>query len=103
MNLLQAKDHPTNPFRHQYHPMHGEGADVIRNVTMNLKAPEAGEKTDPSEGLDEFRGEYLETLQGLHKSDLKVAGNIILTRVNQISVLDAVEPLTTASTGEAAQ
>lgn len=87
----QASDHPTNPMRHQYHPMHQSGVDITRTVTINLKTPEAGSSVNPTVGLSEFHGEYLETLQGLHKGDLKVAGNIILRRINTIGVLDAVE------------
>lgn len=87
----QAADHPTNPFRHQYHPTHQSGVDVTRTVAINIKTPEGGNTVDPTVGLSEFHGEYLETLQGLHKSDLKVAGNIVLRRINTISVLDAVE------------
>lgn len=95
-SVTQEKDHPTNPFRHQYHPMHGEGVDITRTVTINFQAADSSETTDPNVGLTEFHGEYLETLQGLHKSDLKVAGNIILRQVNSIGVLNAVEAATTA-------
>lgn len=87
----QAADHPTNPMRHQYHPMHQSGVDITRTVDITIKTPEAGNTVSPEVGLSEFHGEYLETLQGLHKSDLKVAGNIILRRINTIGVLDAVE------------
>lgn len=92
LGLKQERTHPTNPFRHQYHPMHANfasadesyGVELNRQVTLNISTPEAGESVDPELGLNKFEGEYLETLQGLHKNDLKVAGNFVLTRLNQI-------------------
>lgn len=91
-SLKQERTHPTNPFRHQYHPMHANfsaadenyGVEVNREATLNFSTPDTSDATDPELGLNRFEGEYLETVQGLHKSDLKAAGKFVLMRVNKI-------------------
>lgn len=91
ISLSQGKSHPTNPFRHQYHPTHGEGTEIARSIVININSAKSGDGVDPKQGFAEFSGVYSETLAGLHKNDLKVAGNILLTRVSTIGVLNAVE------------
>jgi hypothetical protein len=88
-NILHAKLHPTNPFRHQFHPNHKEGRDVTRSFKISIDAPEAGDKLAPSVGKTKLVGRYEETLLGLHKAALKVSGNIILTLISQVDSLNA--------------
>ncbi|MFK5976970.1 MAG: hypothetical protein QM493_10715 [Sulfurovum sp.] len=83
--------HPTNPFRHQFHPNHTKGVDFNRTFSIKLTAPteKAGTgKTPPNVGRTSFKGTYTETVTGIHHKDLKVSGSVILTQISTISTLN---------------
>ena len=88
-NILHGKLHPTNPFRHQFHPNHKEGRDVTRSFKISIETTAPGEKVAPNVGKTKLVGHYEETLLGLHKAPLKVSGNIILTLISQVDSLNA--------------
>lgn len=90
-NIMHAKNHPTNPFRHQFHPSHKEGFDIDRSFTITIQNPSTDNTTEPTEGLSNLKGTYEETLMGLHKATLKVSGSITMNRVSMIQTLDPVE------------
>lgn len=90
-DIPHAKNHPTNPFRHQFHPEHKEGFDIDRSFVITTKKPDTGNKTNPTQGLSNLTGTYEETLVGLHKAPLKVSGIINMTRVSMIATLDPAE------------
>lgn len=87
-DIIHAKSHPTNPFRHQFHPNHKEGFDVSRSFTITIANPDKGNKSKPTVGRAKLTGTYEETLVGLHKAPLKVNGEINMSRVSKIDTLD---------------
>lgn len=84
-----SKNHPTNPYRHKYHPDHPSGFDITRQLTLVFD----GNPTDPWQegpgfGVDHLTGTYSETVVGLHKLPLRVEGTVRFDRINSVSVLD---------------
>lgn len=64
-----GEDHPTNPFRHKFHPDHQYGYDITRNFTLKVSAPASGESFDRGGyGVDRLTGIYREEIFGLHKA-----------------------------------
>ena len=80
--------HPLNPTRHQFHNEHKSGSAISRKFTITINAPITGNKAKPSEGKTLLKGTYRESIEGLHKETLKVVGDIQLTKVNSITVLN---------------
>ena len=83
--------HPTNPFRHQFHPNHREGVDINRTFVIKITAPDAKAgtgNTAPNVGKTSLKGTYTETVTGLHHLPLKVSGSVILTQISTISTLN---------------
>jgi len=99
---------PTNPFRHEYHPDHDNldalgypiGNEAITEVyrvsralslSFDTTSPEcAGDAacTDPPDwGHTRVAGAYAETLTGLHRNPIKVAGRFALQRVTDVANL----------------
>ena len=63
-----GEDHPTNPFRHKFHPDHQYGYDITRNFTLKVSAPASGQSFDRGGyGVDRLTGTYREEVLGLHK------------------------------------
>lgn len=90
-NIMHGKLHPTNPFRHQFHPNHKTGRDVERSFSISIEAAEAQSGTGKiaaNVGKTKLYGRYEETLVGLHKVSLKVGGQIILTQVSSVEILN---------------
>ncbi len=84
-----AKDHPTNPYRHKYHPDHRSGFDLVRQLTLLFDGnPGDPWQEEPGYGVDRLTGTYRETLVGLHKIPLRVEGKVRLDRLNSVNVLD---------------
>ncbi len=84
-----AKDHPTNPYRHKYHPDHRSGFDLTRQFTIHFDgAPGDPLREGPGYGVDRLTGVYRETVIGLHKIPLKVEGLITLNRINTVPSLN---------------
>jgi hypothetical protein len=90
-NIYHDKLHPTNPFRHQFHPNHKEGLTINRSFSITITAPAstAGTgNTASNVGKTTLKGTYAETLTGLHKVPLKVSGSVILTQISTIEILN---------------
>ena len=83
-NIFHSKNHPTNPFRHQFHPEHKEGFDL--NRTFNIRI--TNENIKPTQIDKRLTGIYTETIKGLHKSALKVSGTVDMVLVSSISILN---------------
>ncbi len=88
--LTLGKDHPSNPFRHKYHPDHQNdgdtGVEVIRNITLTFdEFPENG---SPEDGVSKLKGVYQEEIGGLHKVPIKLDGTFILDRMSSIDILN---------------
>lgn len=84
-----APDAATNPFRHRYHPDHRSGFAVGRQFSFRFDGAPADPLTEgPNYGVQRLTGEYQETITGLHKIALKVAGKVILDRISTVDVLN---------------
>lgn len=84
------KNSPTNPFRHKYHPDHGQGFDIIRVFSLAFDgAPAEPLKAAPGYGVDRVTGIYRESIAGLHKITLKTEGVVTLNRISTVPTLNA--------------
>lgn len=87
-----------NPFLHTYHPDHDnldarfnetplpngvESHTVTRALSLQLDA--AVPAADPAWGTNTLTGNYSETLSGLHKNDIGVAGRFTLRRLSELA------------------
>jgi hypothetical protein len=72
--------HRTNPFRHAYHPQHGAGYDITRNVVIQLDS-------SYQSGSGQLTGTYQEVTTGLATSALVARGGIVLQRVSFVDRL----------------
>jgi hypothetical protein len=98
-NLIGATtinaDHPLNPYRHRYHPEHGTGYAVKRDIVVTLTDPEDGDPDplhqalglDESVGDNELVGEYSETITGLSVEPIIVSGTFKLHRLSNTTNL----------------
>lgn len=85
--LVLDKRHPSNPFRHKFHPEHandGAGAyEITRKIKIDVNAPALS-----INGAPQFTLPYEETIQGLHRADLVIQGQVVLTRVSTVDSLN---------------
>jgi hypothetical protein len=95
-------NHPLNPFKHRHHPDHNnlderfentlpEGREsfaVTRNITLSFGSTDPLGLHPPGWGQSELGGAYTETLTGLHRHPLHVAGTFRLVRVAMAPVLN---------------
>ncbi len=108
--LTLSATHPTNPFYHLYHPDHdqrdpnflayadnAQGEPVVAEafaITRQILATfndEAGEGEDaPTPGENAVQGTYQETLTGLHKNPITIAGRFVLRRIDENAVLNPI-------------
>jgi hypothetical protein len=83
------KSAPTNPFRHKFHPDHGQGFDIIRVFSLAFDgAPNDPLKAAPGYGVDRITGTYRESVAGLHKITLKTEGTVTLNRISTVPTLN---------------
>lgn len=83
------KNAPTNPYRHKYHPDHGEGFDLIRVFSLEFAGlPGDPLAAAPAYGVDRISGTYRESIAGLHKITLKTEGTVTLNRVSTVATLN---------------
>lgn len=108
--LTLSPTHPTNPFYHLYHPDHdqrdpnflayadnAQGEPVVEEafaITRQILATfsdESGEDDDaPTPGENAVQGTYQETLTGLHKNPITIAGRFVLRRIDENAVLNPI-------------
>ncbi len=81
--VLDSVD-PLNPFLHPFNPIHDEGFDVTRNITLVADPTGGG---DPAFGITRLSGSYNELLIGLHRNQIEATGRFELRRVSGISTL----------------
>ncbi|MEE4357228.1 MAG: LamG domain-containing protein [Desulfococcaceae bacterium] len=92
--ITLGKTHPTNPFRHLYHPDHKnydpdkpeKGREVTRNFTLSFDSPAADDS--PDVGVSVLKGSYRETITGIHKDSIIMEGSFTLNRISQIGFLN---------------
>jgi hypothetical protein len=84
--MVLSKDHPSNPFRHKFHPDHQYGIDITREVVLTFDILQQDGK--PEDGVSKLGGKYQEIITGLHKSPLILEGKFHLERVSKIDMLN---------------
>lgn len=87
-------DDPLNPFRHRFHPDHNnlderfeqklpegkESFTVTRSIALEFTAADPLGLNPPGWGEFELGGNYRETISGLHRTPIQVAGTFRLVR-----------------------
>ncbi len=98
--LTLPPDHPTNPFKHKYHPDHDnlnpqfngpkvESYSPTRQIELSFaSSPPGGSPAVPDFGYNEMGGVYRESITGIHKNTIRVSGTFRLSRVSQIAELN---------------
>lgn len=99
--IVLPRTHPSNPFYHRYHPIHGDDCGCFGNtaclarcnaelqltriveLTFDADDPtrDPGDGANPDWGVRRVAGSYSETIEGLHRLPLTVAGTFTLQRV----------------------
>ena len=80
--LILPAAHPVNPSRHKYHPdLANAGVEVSRALTLGIAAGES-----PAD--HRLEGTWTESIAGLHKNAIRVAGTVTLTRVSTVATLN---------------
>ena len=94
--IYLGADHPTNPFRHKWSPIHRHGYAVTRALTVNFdSASSSNALAQIGFGVDRISGTYRESISGLHKPlgpnqdiGLITEGVIRLERVSLVDTLN---------------
>jgi hypothetical protein len=91
-------DHPTNPFKHKYHPDHDnlnatngpamESYTTTRQIELAPSATPPDGPAVPDYGYNALGGAYRETITGIHKSAIRISGTFRLSRVSSIAQLN---------------
>jgi hypothetical protein len=104
-------NHALNPFKHRYHPDHNnlderfeqtlpEGAEsftIQRSVTLQFNGVDPQGIHPPGWGDTETGGLYRETITGVHRSAIHIAGTFRLVRVTSIAALNDGQTLAMAN------
>jgi hypothetical protein len=80
------ENHPTNPFRHLYHPDHQQGKNITRQIQLTISATQ--DNNDPDDDQFSLAGTYQESISGLHKIPIKIAGSFSIQRISEVDVLN---------------
>ncbi|KPA18818.1 hypothetical protein MHK_000967 [Candidatus Magnetomorum sp. HK-1] len=84
--LPLAEDHPSNPFMHKFHPDHPTGKAISRNIKLVFDTVQ--DTNDPATGQSQLVGKFQESVSGLHKDSINVAGRFVLKRISLIANLN---------------
>jgi len=86
-SIYLGADHPTNPFRHKWNPIHQHGYAITRKLTVRFDSG--------TNAVDQITGTYCEEIFGLHKPlgtaqdiGLRAEGPISLQRISMVSDLN---------------
>jgi len=83
-SILQGPVDPLNPFLHPFNPIHEEGFEATRNISLTFDPDGAG---DPEWGVTRLAGTYDETVLGLHRNQIEARGRFELRRVSPVDTL----------------
>lgn len=94
--IVLPKTHPTNPFRHKYHPDHRNvsdinpdyGYEISRTMTIEFAESLPDDVSPGGYGVDYLHGAFREVVTGLHKFPITVEGTVTLTRVCDVGVIN---------------
>ena len=95
-SIVLPRLHPTNPFRHKYHPEHRNvnpdnesyGYEIVRDVTFSFARPSGSVFESGGYGIDRLIGIYYEEVIGLHKVPVRVSGTVTLDRISTVAALN---------------
>ena len=79
--------HPTNPFRHKFHPDHANEGNAAFEVFRDIRLTVSGAPST-KDGVLTLSAQYEETLRGLHRANLIVRGTVQLTRISTATTLN---------------
>jgi len=86
--LTMNEDHPTNPFKHLYHPDHKKGKKISRNIKLTFNNKPDNNNTDPDDEKYALDGIYEEKITGLHKQPISIAGSFNIQHVSVVDILN---------------
>ena len=94
--IVLPRLHPTNPFRHKYHPDHRNvnpdnpdyGFEIVRDLTLSFDPTDDGLAVPGGYGVQRLSGTYEEQIHGLHKMPIVATGIIELQRVSTVGTLN---------------
>lgn len=75
LSPVLAENHPVNPFRHLYHPDHGEGRKIERQMIFSEFIPVEGQDNTYSAKLNE-------EVSGLQRISIKASGEATFIRIH---------------------
>jgi len=84
--IVMDENHPTNPFKHLYHPDHQQGRKVTRQIQFTVDSEQNSD--NPDDASFTLVGEYLESISGLHKIPLKISGPFEIHRISEVGKLN---------------
>ena len=83
--LIMNHNHPTNPFKHLYHPDHKQGKDITRLIELTFSNVNHNNPDDEKFAL---AGQYKEEIIGLLKHTLSIVGSFNLQHVSNVGTLN---------------
>jgi hypothetical protein len=95
-------DDPISPFKHLFHPQHDnftsdyqgklpvgtESWNLDRDVRLAFTSTHPFNQVSPQYGDSELGGDYTETIRGISRQELKVAGKFLLHRASNTSAIN---------------
>jgi hypothetical protein len=84
--IVMDEDHPTNPFKHLYHPDHQQGRKITRHIQFTFDSNQ--ESSNPDDAQFSLIGSYSESISGLHKIPLKISGPFNIHRISEVGKLN---------------
>jgi hypothetical protein len=95
-SIYLGADHPTNPFRHKWNPIHRHGYAIARELSVAFDSASSSNAVNVAGfGVDQITGTYREEIFGLHKPlgsnqdiGLIAEGPIKLQRISSVDTLN---------------
>jgi hypothetical protein len=95
-SIYLGADHPTNPFRHKWNPIHRHGYAITRELSVAFDSASSSNALNVAGfGVDQITGTYREEIFGLHKPlgsnqdiGLIAEGPIKLQRISSVDTLN---------------
>ncbi|KPA14782.1 conserved hypothetical protein, secreted [Candidatus Magnetomorum sp. HK-1] len=84
--IVMDEDHPTNPFKHLYHPDHQQGRKITRQIHFSFDSNQ--DNSNPDDAKFSLIGVYSESISGLHKIPLKISGPFKIHRISEVGKLN---------------
>jgi hypothetical protein len=84
--IVMDENHPTNPFKHLYHPDHQQGRKITRHIQFSIDSIQ--DSSNPDDANFSLTGVYTDTISGLHKIPLKHSGPFQIHRISEVGKLN---------------